>query len=192
MNKCRFVLIVDDDPANITRMQQALAPLDLVALTAANGQEALAVLRENVEPQGFAGIVITDLKMPVMDGLELLGRASKEDAELPIILVSAYGEISSAVEAMKIGAFDFLERPVDLEDLRVRVRRAVAAREQVLENRNLRSELAKRQLAAIMVADVVGYTRLMEADEAGTFEALSTRREATMEPITQQPWRAGR
>ncbi len=183
MNKCRFALVVDDDPSNIARMQVALAPLDLVVLTAANGQEALAVLREKAEPDGFAGIVITDLKMPVMDGLELLRRASKEDAELPIILVSAYGEISLAVEAMKIGAFDFVERPVDLEDLRDRVRRAVAAREQVLENRNLRSELAKRRLAAIMVADVVGYARLMEADEAGTFEALRTRRETTMEPI---------
>src|ERR1044072_5007830 len=72
MNKCRFALVVDDDPSNIARMQVALAPLDLVVLTAANGQEALAVLREKAEPDGFAGIVITDLKMPVMDGLELL------------------------------------------------------------------------------------------------------------------------
>jgi class 3 adenylate cyclase len=183
MKNCRFVLIVDDDPANITRMQLALAPLELTPLTANNGQEALAVMWQNVGPDGFAGIVITDLKMPVMDGLEFLGRARKEDAELPVILISAYGEIASAVEAMKSGAFDFLERPIVLEDLRSRVTRAIATRNQVLENRNARSELTKRRLAAIMVADIVGYSRLMEEDEVGTFLAFRVRRETTIEPV---------
>ena len=183
MKRCRFALIVDDDPANISRMQQALAPLDLTPLSAANGQEALSVMWQNAGPEGFAGIVITDLKMPVMDGLEFLGRARKDDAELPVILISAYGEISSAVEAMKTGAFDFLERPIDFEDLRSRVARAIAARDDVLEKRAARTELTKRRLAAIMVADVVGYSRLMEEDEAGTFLALRIRRETTMEPV---------
>jgi class 3 adenylate cyclase len=183
MKHCRSVLIVDDDPTNITRMEQSLAPLNLTPLTAANGQEGLTVLKQNLGPQGFAGIVISDLKMPVMNGLEFLDWARKEDDELPIILISAYGEISSAVEAMKIGAFDFLERPIDLEDLRSRVSRAIATRDLVLENRLLRAELSKRRLAAILVADVVGYARLMETDEAGTVEAVRLRREATIEPI---------
>ena len=183
MNHCRFVLIVDDDPGNITRMQQALAPFDLTPLAAANGQEALAVMWGNVGPEGFAGIVITDLKMPVMDGLEFLGHACKEDAELPVILISAYGEISSAVKAMKTGAFDFLERPIDFEDLRSRVTHAISVRNQVLESRAARSELTKRRLAAIMVADVVGYSSLMEKDEAGTFHALRMLREKAMEPV---------
>ena len=159
MKFCRHVLIVDDDPANITRMEQALTPLDLTALTAAGGQEALAILRRNVGPEGFAGIVITDLKMPMMDGLEFLGLARKEDAELPVILISAYGEISSAVEAMKTGAFDFLERPIDLEDLRSRVSRAIATRDLVLENRSLRSELANR---AGLSARIIGHSPLMQ------------------------------
>ena len=93
---CRSVLLVDDDPENIARMQLALDPLELSALGAGNGEEALAVMRRNVGPGGFAGIVVSDLKMPVMDGLEFLGWARKEDAELPVILISAYGEISSA------------------------------------------------------------------------------------------------
>lgn len=185
MKHCRSVLIVDDDPANLTRMEQSLAPLSLTPLTAANGQEGLTVLRQNLGPQGFAGIVISDLKMPVMNGLEFLDWARKEDDELPIILISAYGEISSAVEAMKIGAFDFLERPIDLEDLRSRVSRAIAIRDLVLENRILRAELSKRRLAAIVVADVVGYAHLMETDEAGTVAAVRLRREATVEPILE-------
>src|SRR5262245_1376981 len=118
-----------------------------------------------------------------MDGLEIFRLARKEDDELPIILISAYGEISSAVEAMKIGAFDFLERPIDLEDLRSRVSRAIATRDLVLENRILRAELSKRRLAAIVVADIVGYSRLMEIDEAGTVEAVRLRRGETIEPI---------
>lgn len=183
MKSCRYVLIVDDDPSNIARMQQALAPLELIPLIAGNGLEALSSLNQNSGPNGFAGVVITDLKMPVMDGLEFLGRARKEDPELPIILISAYGEIPLAVEAMKVGAFDFLERPIEVDDLLSRVMRAIATRELILENRNLRSELAKRRLAAILVADIVGYSALMEADEAGTFDDVRRRRETTIEPI---------
>ena len=183
MRYCRSVLIVDDDPANIARMEHALASFGLTALSAVNGQEALNILGQGAGAQGFAGIVISDLKMPVMDGLEFLANARKEDVELPVILVSAYGEISSAVEAMKTGAFDFIERPLDLEDLRSRVSRAIATRDLVLENRRLRSELNRRRLAAIMIADIVGYAHLMETDEAGTVQALGVRRMTIMEPI---------
>jgi two-component system C4-dicarboxylate transport response regulator DctD len=160
---CRFVLLVDDDPENIARMRQALEPLGLTALAAANGEEALAVMRRNVGLGGFAGIVVSDLKMPVMDGLEFLGRARKEDAELQVILISAYGEISSAVEAMKSGAFDFLERPIDPEDFCARVARAVTSRDLVLENRKLRFELANRPgLSARIIGDSPGMQRLRE------------------------------
>jgi two-component system, NtrC family, C4-dicarboxylate transport response regulator DctD len=160
---CRFVLLVDDDPENISRMRQALDPLGLTALGAANGEEALAVLRRNVVPGGFAGIVVSDLKMPVMDGLEFLGQARKEDAELAVILISAYGEISSAVEAMKTGAFDFLERPIDPDDFCARVTRAIANRDLVLENRNLRFELANRPgLSSRIIGDSPNMQRLRE------------------------------
>ena len=160
---CRSVLLVDDDPENVARMRQALDPLGLTAVGAANGEEALAVMRRKVGPGGFAGIVVSDLKMPVMDGLEFLGRARKEDAELPVILISAYGEISSAVQAMKTGAFDFLERPIDPEDFRARVARAVTNRDLVLENRNLRFELANRPgLSARIIGDSPGMQRLRE------------------------------
>jgi DNA-binding NtrC family response regulator len=79
-----------------------------------------------------------------MDGLELLRRVHQNDADFPVILISAYGEISSAVDAMKSGAYDFLERPFDVEDLRARVRRALEKRELVLEYRQLKAELVNR------------------------------------------------
>jgi two-component system C4-dicarboxylate transport response regulator DctD len=163
MKQCRLVLIVDDDPANISRIDQALSPLRLECLSAANGQEAMASLMHNAGPDGFAGIVITDLRMPVMGGFEFLGLAHKEDAELPVILISAYGEIASAVEAMKSGAFDFLERPIDPEELRSRVVRAIATRDLVLENRSLRSELANRPgLSALIIGHSPPSERLRE------------------------------
>lgn len=103
-----------------------------------------------------------------MDGLELLRLCSKRDADLPIILISAYGEISSAVDAMKSGAADFLERPVDVADLRARVTRALEKRALVLEGRRLRAESANRRLAAILIADASGYGRQSHRDEEGT------------------------
>src|SRR5215470_4558778 len=106
MKQARHILLVDDDPANLVRMVQALSSLGCEPVTAANGAEALAALTRLSGPQGFAGIVVTDLKMPVMNGLDLLQAAHKSDADLPIILISAYGEVSSAVAAMKSGAYD--------------------------------------------------------------------------------------
>ena len=91
MTQLQYILIVDDDATNLARTKQALAPLNYNTPTAANGAEALAELERLSGPHGFSGIVVTDLKMPVMDGLELLRLCYKRDAELPIILISAYG-----------------------------------------------------------------------------------------------------
>jgi two-component system C4-dicarboxylate transport response regulator DctD len=145
----RSILAVDDDPANIDRIRQGLAPLDADFAAAANGQEALDALSRLSGPHGFPGIVITDLKMPVMDGLEFLAKAVELDDNLPIILVSAYGEIATAVAAMKLGAYDFIERPLDMDDLVAKVGRALEKRRLVLDNRRLRTELANRSGIAL-------------------------------------------
>jgi len=136
------VLIVDDDPQNISRIRQALSPLGCETLSAGDGEEALAAIRRRSATHGFPGIVVTDLRMPRLDGLELLNRARSMDAELPVLLITAYGEVAVAVQAMKGGAFDFIERPFDAEILRSRITRALEQRHLVLENRRLRTELA--------------------------------------------------
>src|SRR5262245_40776426 len=82
--------------------------------------------------------------MPIMDGQEFLVRAVELDDNLPVILISAYGEIATAVAAMKAGAYDFIERPFDVEDLVAKVGRALDKRKLVLDNRRLRTELANR------------------------------------------------
>jgi class 3 adenylate cyclase len=182
VTKLQYILIVDDDATNLVRMKQTLAPLNYHTPTAANGAEALTELERLSGPHGFSGIVVTDLKMPVMDGLELLRLCYKRDADLPIILISAYGEISAAVDAMKSGAADFLERPVDVADLRARVTRALEKRALVLEGRSLRAESANRRLAAILIADASGYSRQSHRDEEGTRARFTSYQKQVFEP----------
>ena len=144
MNQDHKILLVDDDAANFPRIAQALQELEVSVQSAGNGMEALDALARLAGPHGFPGIVITDLRMPVMDGLEFLVKSLKIDADLPVILISAYGEIATAVEAMKTGAYDFIERPFDVPALVSKVTRALDKRKLVLDNRRLKTELANR------------------------------------------------
>ena len=77
---------------------------------------------------GFAGVLITDVKLPGMDGMELLSRALKVDPTLPVILVTGHGDITMAVQAMRLGAYDFIEKPFSSEQLTEVVQRAVEKR----------------------------------------------------------------
>lgn len=148
------VLIVDDDPKNIARIEQALARVECETDAAGDGEQALAALARGSGAHGYPGIVITDMKMPVMDGMELLERALGDDDDLPVIMITAYGDVTSAVQAMKTGAFDFIERPFDADLLRSRVGRALEKRRLVIENRRLRTELANRSgLAARVIGN---------------------------------------
>jgi len=141
------VLIVDDDPVNLDLLDQQLAGLGATILTAQGGDAALRQLRQ-LRPD-FPGVVVTDLKMPHMDGLELLRRSRQDDPDLPLIIVTGHGDIAIAVQAIRDGAYDFIERPYDADRLREMVTRALNARALVLENRALRAELkAKTGLEA--------------------------------------------
>jgi DNA-binding NtrC family response regulator len=105
-------------------------------VTTTAGHEALALL-ESQRPE----VLLTDLKMPGMEGLELMRRAHQLDPDLPVIVITAFASIQSAVGAVKEGAFDYLPKPFTAEQLRVAVDRALRQRELRLENRNLRQQL---------------------------------------------------
>jgi two-component system C4-dicarboxylate transport response regulator DctD len=114
--------------------------------------------------EGFPGIVVADIKMPRMNGLELLRLARVGDPELPIILVTGFGDIAMAVEAMRGGAYDFIQRPYEAGRLREMVGRALQARILVLENRALRTALrAKAGLEARLLGDSPGMEELRQA-----------------------------
>jgi two-component system C4-dicarboxylate transport response regulator DctD len=132
----RSVLVVDDDPINRDLLAQQLAGLADTILTAEDGNAALRKLHPD-----FPGVLITDLKMPLMDGLELLRHSRQMDADLPVIIVTGHGDIAVAVQAIRDGAYDFIERPYDPDRLREMVTRALHARGLVLENRALRAEI---------------------------------------------------
>jgi two-component system, NtrC family, C4-dicarboxylate transport response regulator DctD len=130
------ILIVDDEPTNRDLLAQQLTGVGDAIITASDGKAAL----EKLAPE-FAGIVVTDFKMPRMDGLDLLRHTQERDPEIPIIIVTGHGNIAVAVQAIRDGAYDFIERPYDADRLREMVTRALHARSLVLENRGLRAEL---------------------------------------------------
>lgn len=133
------ILIVDNDPFDIDSLEKELHRLGYQTESAVNGREALKKIIDGSSNQGYPGILITDVQMPIMDGLELMKQTWKRDPNLPIILVTKYGDIPMAVQAMHDGAYDFIEKPIDFERLADIIKRAMDKRSLVLENRVLRS-----------------------------------------------------
>src|SRR5580698_6782256 len=118
------VLIVDDE-VNLRKILSAQLSRDgYDVLTAEDGERGLQLLGEH-----HIDLVITDLKMPKVDGMTLLKRALEEDPELPVILITAHGTIDTAVEALKSGAFDFVTKPFDKDEVRQIVAKALKTRE---------------------------------------------------------------
>ncbi|MDV7213756.1 sigma-54-dependent Fis family transcriptional regulator, partial [Azotobacter beijerinckii] len=131
------VLLVDDDPHLRQALSQTLdlAGLKVCALADARG------LAERLD-RDWPGVVVSDIRMPGIDGLELLKQLKARDAELPVLLITGHGDVPLAVQAMRAGAYDFLEKPFASEDLLDSVRRALDLRRLVLDNRSLRLALA--------------------------------------------------
>ena len=107
------ILIVDDEKNIRLTMSQSLEPLEIPVQTAVNGEEALQQLRE-----GSFGLVFLDLKMPGMDGLLVLRRIQDNWPKIRVIIITAHGTIESAVEAMKLGAVDFIQKPFSPVEIR--------------------------------------------------------------------------
>ncbi len=132
-----LVLICDDDPGVRFTLTEVLADSDVEVVEAANGVQALEVLSDR-----RADLVITDLKMPKMDGLALLARLRAQDPDAKVVMITAHGSEAAAVEAMKLGAYDYFPKPFDVDAVAQVVRRATAAVRLESENRRLKAELA--------------------------------------------------
>jgi len=107
------VLIVDDEKNIRLTLALALEQLNIPVDTAANGEEALQKLAEK-----SYGLMLLDLRMPGIDGLEVLKRVPELRPEVKVVIITAWGSIEAAVEAMKLGAVDFLQKPFDAQDVR--------------------------------------------------------------------------
>ncbi len=130
------VLFIDDEKHVRLAGCQTLELADFPTLACASAEEALTHLTPD-----WPGVVVTDIRMPGMDGLELLAQCRALDPDLPVILVTGHGDISTAVGALKDGAYDFLEKPYHTELLLDAVSKAQEKRTLVMENRALRHEL---------------------------------------------------
>lgn len=128
------VLLIDDDADLLGATLQSLDLAGLAAEGFSSGEAALARITG-----GFGGIVVTDIRMPGIDGLSLMTRVHEIDREVPVILVTGHGDVPLAVRAMREGAHDFIEKPFSGAQLAIVVARALEYRHLVLENRRLRA-----------------------------------------------------
>lgn len=138
MNSPR-ILVVDDDENLRWVLQTQLEDMGYAVTTAAGGQEALAAIERDPP-----ALVLTDLKMPGLSGLELLEKVRSDCPELPVVLITAFGTIQSAVQAMKAGAYDYLTKPIDYDELALVVNRVLDHFKLVEEVRTLRASLDRK------------------------------------------------
>jgi len=188
------ILIVDDEKNYLVVLQALLADNGYEMLTAQNGPQALALAAEE-EPD----LVITDMRMPQMSGLDLIQRLKARFNEMPIIVMTAYGTVENAVEAMKSGATDYISKPFENTELLLTVQKALKMRRLLFQNRLLKEELkgygeiigdskAMRQVYGLI--DKVAATRatVLLTGESGTGKELIARAIHTRSPRAEEPF----
>ncbi|MCA9575497.1 MAG: sigma-54-dependent Fis family transcriptional regulator [Myxococcales bacterium] len=142
------VLVVDDEPRMAEVVRMVLRRAGLTVDVALGGEDALSALRA-APPD----LLLTDLRMPGMDGLALMEQARALDAELPIILMTAHATLQNAIDALRLGAHDYVQKPFENAELVARVSRGLALRALTRENRYLRGALLREQGPAQVIAE---------------------------------------
>ena len=135
----KTVLIIDDDPVGRETLCEAVGEMGYRALAAPNGAAGLETLTEQ-----HVDVVVTDLKMPDMDGLEVLRRVKELDPAIFVILITAYAAVDTAISAMKEGAYDYVTKPIDLRQINALLERTIEAQELLLTNTNLRERIEEK------------------------------------------------
>ncbi len=143
----KTVLVVDDDESLRRVVEYNLQEEGHRVLTAVDGPEGWRQFQAEA-----VDLVLTDVRMPEMDGIELLTRLKAMQPDLPVIMLTAHGTIDSAVDAMKLGAFDYLTKPFNRDQLKTAVWKALEVAELTSENRYLREVIADRLSFANMIA----------------------------------------
>ncbi|MEO5763397.1 MAG: sigma-54 dependent transcriptional regulator [Vicinamibacteria bacterium] len=132
------VLVVDDEPSIREVLRLGLSRSGFTVGTAGSYQEALAAIAEDWD------LIVTDLQLPDGDGLSILRRAKELSPETAVVVLTAHGSADTAVAAMKLGAHDYLTKPFDVDELRIRVRQAIEGQKLRRENRELRAQVGAR------------------------------------------------
>ncbi|GGL65166.1 sigma-54-dependent transcriptional regulator [Wenxinia marina] len=154
MSKAMKVAIVDDEKDMRQSISQWLALSGFDTETFASAEDALRGLGAD-----YPGIVVSDIKMPGMDGMQFLKKLKSVDSMLPVIMITGHGDVPMAVEAMRIGAFDFLEKPFNPDRMTELAKKASQARRLTLDNRALRKELSD---GSALMKKLIGASPAME------------------------------
>lgn len=187
------ILIVDDDPIVAESLADLLADEGHVTATACDGNEALALLNDIQEQ---FNLLITDINMPRCDGMNLLKRLREQHADIVPIVITGFGKIESAVEAIKLGAADYLTKPLVDDELRLAVTKAANQQALLAENHNLKDQLSQRYGIANLIGgdyrmqkvyDLVGAvadskTTVLISGESGTGKSMVGRAIHTLSP----------
>src|SRR5690348_15502110 len=142
------ILVVDDEQGLCAGVQEALRREGYVVDAATDAATALKLARERL-----FNLVISDVKMPGLSGLELLNQVRAHHRDTLFILMTAYGTVENAVEAMKQGAYDYLPKPLDLKRLRVLVQKALEFQAVVAENNELRARLRNHSEPSLLLGE---------------------------------------
>lgn len=151
------VLVLDDEPDMLENIDRMLSAEGYECWTLSDPSR-FRDLRAEVDPD----VLITDLRMPAADGMTILASARADDPSLPVILITAYGTVSSAVDAMHEGAFDYLTKPFTVDELLVAVERAARHRRLTLENRRLREEISRGPRDRSIIGTSPAFERTLE------------------------------
>lgn len=149
------VLLVDDDRDLLKATRQTLELAGCAVTALSSAREALAAL-----DSGFPGVVVTDIRMPQIDGLELFDRLRRIDPDIPVILMTGHGDIPMAVKAIRDGAYDFLPKPFPADRLVQGVMHAAEKRRLVLENRALRDAAEEARDGGLLIGQTPAMERL--------------------------------
>ena len=133
------ILVIEDKESMAEMLRETLETEGYTVVSAGDGSEGIRHLRE-----GRVDLVLTDLKLPRKDGIEILKAVKEESTLIPVIVMTAYGSVETAVEAMKNGAFDFITKPFDIDHLLMLIRRALETQQLLKENILMKEEFASK------------------------------------------------
>lgn len=152
------VLVVDDEPKLCDLLASALSQNGVTVFTAGNGLHALKVLEaEDID------LVISDWRMPGMDGPQLLAEIKSRFPQLPVIVMTAYSTVKNAVQSMRNGAFDYIAKPFDIDELDITVSKALQFRDILKDNQRMRAELDEHQQIDSLIGDSPTFRRVLQA-----------------------------